>query len=114
MFPKLDPILHSELRLAVMSILAGVDEADFTYLKKQTGATSGNLSVQIDKLSSAGYITVEKSFKGKMPRTTCKITPEGQEAFRNYVEALKEYLSEGSAWAQPTPKEAASADTRQA
>ena len=50
MFPKLDPLLHSELRLAVMSILAGVDEADFTYLKKQTGATSGNLSVQIDKL----------------------------------------------------------------
>ena len=113
MFPKLDPILHSELRLAVMSILAGADEADFSYLKKQTGATAGNLSVQIDKLSSAGYITVEKSFKGKMPHTTCKITPEGQEAFRNYVEALKEYLSEGSAWAQPTPKEAASADTRQ-
>ena len=55
MFPKLDPLLHSELRLAVMSILAGVDEADFTYLKKQTGATSGNLSVQIDKLTTAGY-----------------------------------------------------------
>ncbi len=84
MFPKLDPILHSELRLAVMSILAGVDEADFTYLKKQTGATSGNLSVQIDKLTTAGYITVEKGFKGKMPRTTCKITPAGQEAFRGY------------------------------
>ena len=113
MFPKLDPLLHSELRLAVMSILAGVDEADFSYLKKQTGATSGNLSVQIDKLTSAGYITVEKGFKGKMPRTTCKITPDGLEAFGNYVEALKEYLSEGSAWAQPTPKEAASADTRQ-
>ena len=65
MFPKLDPLLHSELRLAVMSILAGVDEADFTYLKKQTGATSGNLSVQIDKLTAAGYITVEKGFKGQ-------------------------------------------------
>ena len=93
MFPKLDPLLHSELRLAVMSILAGVDEADFTYLKKQTGATSGNLSVQIDKLTAAGYITVEKGFKGKMPRTTCKMTQAGQEAFSNYVEALKEYLS---------------------
>ncbi len=93
MFPKLDPILHSELRLAVMSILAGVDEADFTYLKKQTGATSGNLSVQIDKLAAAGYITVEKGFKGKMPRTACKITPAGQEAFRGYVDALREYLS---------------------
>ena len=77
MFPKLDPILHSELRLAVMSILAGADEADFTYLKKQTGATSGNLSVQIDKL------------------TTCRITPAGQEAFGKYVETLKEYLSAG-------------------
>ena len=93
MFPKLDPILHSELRLAVMSILAGVDEADFTYLKKQTGATSGNISVQIDKLAAAGYITVEKGFKGKMPRTACKITPAGQEAFRGYVDALQEYLS---------------------
>ena len=93
MFPKLDPILHSELRLAVMSILIGVDEADFTYLKKQTGATSGNLSVQIDKLMAAGYITVEKGFKGKMPHTTCKITTTGQEAFNKYVESLKEYLS---------------------
>ena len=95
MFPKLDPILHSELRLAVMSILAGADEADFTYLKNQTGATSGNLSVHIDKLTTAGYITVEKGFKGKMPRTTCKITPAGQEAFSNYVDVLKEYLSAG-------------------
>lgn len=95
MFPKLDPLLHSELRLAVMSILAGVESADFTFLKKQTGATSGNLSVQIDKLTSAGYITVEKGFKGKMPRTTCRITASGQEAFNKYVEALKEYLSAG-------------------
>ena len=93
MFPKLDPLLHSELRLAVMSVLAGVEEADFTYLKKQTGATSGNLSVQIDKLTAAGYITVEKGFKGKMPRTACRITPAGQEAFKNYVSALQEYLS---------------------
>ncbi|MBO4572109.1 MAG: transcriptional regulator [Bacteroidales bacterium] len=95
MLPKLDPLLHSELRLAVISILAGVEEADFTYLKTQTGATSGNLSVQIDKLAAAGYITVEKGFKGKMPRTTCRITPQGQEAFAEYVKALKEYLSAG-------------------
>ena len=95
MFPKLDPILHSELRLAVMSILAGVESADFTFLKKQTGATSGNLSVQIDKLSAAGYITVEKGFKGKMPCTTCRLTPSGLQAFNDYVEALKEYLSAG-------------------
>ena len=92
MFPKLDPLLHSELRLAVMSILAGVDSAEFSYIKQQTGATSGNLSVQIDKLSAAGYISVEKGFKGKVPCTTCKITPAGLEAFENYVNSLKEYL----------------------
>lgn len=92
MFPKLDPMLHSELRLAVMSVLAGVDSADFSYLKQQTGATSGNLSVQIDKLTTAGYITVEKGFKGKMPCTTCRITPAGLSAFNEYVEALKAYL----------------------
>lgn len=93
MFPKLDPLLHSELRLAVMSILAEVESAEFSYLKKQTDSTAGNLSVQIDKLSAAGYITVEKGFKGKMPCTTCEITPEGIEAFKNYVTALKEYIS---------------------
>ena len=95
MFPKLDPLLHSELRLAVMSILAGVDSADFSFIKKQTGATAGNLSVQIDKLTTAGYITVEKGFKGKMPCTTCKITPQGRDAFQAYVDALNEYLSAG-------------------
>ena len=95
MLPKLDPLLHSELRLAVMSILASVEEADFTYLKEQTGATSGNLSVQIDKLAEAGYITVEKGLRGKMPRTTCRITPTGTEAFRTYVKALKKYLNVG-------------------
>ena len=92
MFPKLDPLLHSELRLAVMSILASVDSAEFSYIKKQTGATSGNLSVQLDKLSAAGYISVEKGFKGKVPCTTCKITPAGLTAFENYVNSLKEYL----------------------
>ena len=95
MFPKLDPLLHAEVRLAVMSILAGVESADFTFIKKQTGATAGNLSVQIDKLTTAGYITVEKGFKGKMPCTTCKITLEGRDAFQAYVDALKEYLSAG-------------------
>ena len=95
MFPALDPLLHSELRLAVISLLMSVDEADFTYIKEQTGATSGNLSVQIDKLTAAGYITVEKGFKGKMPRTTCRITPLGMEAFKNYVKALKKYISAG-------------------
>lgn len=92
MFPKLDPLLHSELRLAIMSILAEVDQADFSYIKKQTEATSGNLSVQLDKLNAAGYISVEKGFKGKMPCTTCKITQVGIDAFEKYVNDLKEYL----------------------
>jgi len=92
MLPKLDPLLHSELRLAIISLLAGVDEADFSYLKEQTGASAGNLSVQIDKLTSAGYIAVEKGFRGKMPRTVCRLTPTGTDAFRAYVKALKKYL----------------------
>lgn len=92
MLKPLNPLLHSELRLAVMSLLLGVDEADFVYLREQTGATAGNLSVQIDKLSTAGYIEVEKGFQGKRPRTTCKLTAEGIKAFEEYVEALKEYI----------------------
>ncbi len=95
MLPKLDPLLHSELRLAIMSLLMDADQADFSYIKKQTGATSGNLSVQIDKLSAAEYITVEKGFKGKMPCTTCQITQVGKDAFEKYVNALKEYISTG-------------------
>lgn len=92
MLKPLNPLLHSELRLAVMSLLMGVDEADFVYVREQTGATAGNLSVQIDKLSTAGYIEVEKGFQGKRPRTTCKLTAEGIKAFEEYVEALKEYI----------------------
>ena len=94
MFDKLDPLLHSELRLAVMSVLVGADEADFVYLRQQTGATAGNLSVQLDKLSAAGYITVEKGFQGKKPRTTCRITETGRNAFAAYVEALRSYIGQ--------------------
>ena len=92
MFRELDPLLHSELRLAVMSILAGIESADFTFIREQTASTSGNLSVQLDKLSAAGYIEIEKTFRGKMPRTICRMTPKGREAFANYVESLKTYL----------------------
>ncbi len=92
MFKPLNPLLHSELRLAVMSILLSVEEADFVYLKEQTGSTAGNLSVQIDKLSTAGYIAVTKDMEGKRPRTICRITPEGHQAFEEYVEALKQYI----------------------
>lgn len=93
MFKSLDPLLHSELRLAIMSILISVEEADFVYIKEQTKATSGNLSVQIEKLKTAGYITVDRGFQGKRTRTVCQKTSEGVAAFQAYVEALKSYLN---------------------
>ena len=92
MYRKLNPILHSQLRLAVISLLMNVEEADFTFIKEKTGATSGNLSVQIDKLFEAGYITVNKFFKGKKPKTVCKITKKGISAFEEYVNNLKNYI----------------------
>ena len=92
-FKPLDPLLHSELRLAVMSILIDADSADFVYLKAETGATSGNLSVQLDKLQQAGYIEVNKGFKGKVPQTVCSITDSGRDAFSASVEALRSYIS---------------------
>ena len=95
MFEPLDPLLHSELRLAIMSLLVSSEEAEFPYIKEQTGATAGNLSVQVDKLSAAGYISVEKTFKGKRPCTICRITLKGQQAFEAYIEALKSYLQIG-------------------
>ena len=92
MLQELDPLLHSQLRLAIVSILLSVDEADFVYLKEQTGATAGNLSVQIDKLAAAGYIRVIMEFVGRKTRTSCQITEKGREAFERYVEAIKSYL----------------------
>jgi len=92
MFKDLDPILHSQLRLAVVSLLIGVREAEFTYIKEKTGASSGNLSVQIQKLKDAGYIDVVKQFKDNYPQTICKITPAGVKAFEEYVKNLQTYL----------------------
>ncbi|MEI6753969.1 MAG: transcriptional regulator [Paludibacter sp.] len=92
MFKELNPLLHSELRLGVMSILISVEEADFLFIKEKTGATSGNISVQLEKLNEAGYLKIEKGFLGKRTRTVCRITPEGTTAFAEYVEALKSYL----------------------
>jgi DNA-binding MarR family transcriptional regulator len=93
MFNDLDPLLHSQLRLAVMSLLISVESAEFTFLKEKTNSTAGNLSVQIDKLSEAGYIRVEKSFRGKKPLTTCSITKKGIKAFEDYVNNLKQYIN---------------------
>ena len=93
MFNDLDPILHSQLRLAVVSLLISVKEAEFTYLKEKTNASAGNLSVQIQKLKDAGYIDVVKQFKNNYPQTICRITPEGVQAFDQYVKNLKVYLN---------------------
>jgi DNA-binding transcriptional ArsR family regulator len=94
MFKDLDPILHSQLRLAVMSLLISVREAEFTFLKDKTNATAGNLSVQIQKLKEAGYIEVVKQFKENYPQTICKITSIGIKAFEEYVKNLQAYLTQ--------------------
>ncbi len=92
MFKDLDPILHSQLRLAVMSLLISVKEAEFTFIKEKTNATAGNLSVQIQKLKEAGYIEVVKQFRDNYPQTTCRITRQGIRAFDDYVHNLQSYL----------------------
>lgn len=92
MFEELDPVLHSQLRLAIMSVLISVETADFNFLLDKTGATRGNLSVQITKLNEAGYVEVKKSFRKNYPLTTCKITAKGIDAFEKYVKALQGYL----------------------
>jgi DNA-binding MarR family transcriptional regulator len=91
-FRELDPVLHSQLRLAVVSILMRVLTAEFSYLIDKTGATRGNLSVQLKKLEEAGYIEITKSFRNNYPLTTSKLTQQGREAFEAYVDSLKDYL----------------------
>jgi len=92
-FKELDPLLHSHLRLAVISLLISVDFAEFTFLKEKTSATSGNLSVQLDKLEKAQYIKIKKSFRGKRPLTTCSITSKGRKVFQDYVRNLHGYIN---------------------
>jgi predicted transcriptional regulator len=92
MFEPLDPLLHSQLRLAVMSLLMNVEEADFNFIKEKTKSTSGNLSVQVNKLKDAGYIKVDKTFKVNYPHTTCSITEGGVDAFEKYLNALRSYI----------------------
>lgn len=93
MFKDLDPILHSQLRLAIVSLLVSVKKAEFTYIKEKTNATAGNLSVQLQKLKEADYIEIEKTFKDNYPQTTCKITKTGIKAFEEYVRNLKSYIN---------------------
>ena len=94
-FKELDPILHSQLRLAVVSLLIDVREAEFTFLKEKTNAMAGNPSVQINKLKDAGYIEVIKQFSNNYPQTICKITKKGIDAFEAYVHALQSYMNPG-------------------
>ena len=93
MFKELDPLLHSQLRLAIMSLLISLESAEFTFIKEKTNSTAGNLSVQLDKLSEAGYLAIDKSFRGKKPLTTCRITKKGIKAFEEYVTTLKQYIN---------------------
>jgi DNA-binding transcriptional ArsR family regulator len=93
MFKELDPILHSQLRLAVMSLLISVKEAEFTFLKEKTNSTAGNLSVQINKLKEAEYLEVNKQFRDNYPLTICRITKKGIDAFEDYVKALQSYMN---------------------
>jgi len=91
-FPPLDPVIHSQVRLAVLSVLLSLKNADFNYLKKLTETTDGNLSTHLSKLEEAGYISIAKSFRGKKPLTTCALTEKGRKAFAGYLKALEEYL----------------------
>jgi len=92
MFKELDPILHSQLRLAVMSLLISVREAEFTFIKEKTGSTAGNLSVQLNKLKEVEYIEITKQFKDNYPQTICRISKKGIDAFQNYINALQTYM----------------------
>jgi predicted transcriptional regulator len=92
-FKELDPILHSQLRLAIISLLVSTDVAEFTYIREQTGSTAGNLSIQITKLKEAGYIEVTKKFRNNYPQTLCSITSHGRDKFSEYVNSLKDYLN---------------------
>jgi len=91
-FAELDPIIHSRARLAVLSILISLKKADFNYLKKTIGTTDGNLSIHLSKLEQAGFVSIEKSFRGKKPLTTCSVTEKGRNAFLKYLKTLDGYI----------------------
>ena len=90
--PELNPVVHGKLRLALLSLLAGVEEAEFTWLRSKTGSTDGNLGAQLLKLEAAGYIAVEKEFVERKPQSTYRITEAGRRSLSEYVQALKQLL----------------------
>lgn len=93
MYEDLDPLLHSQLRLAIVSMLVTSEKIEFTHIKEETKAAAGNISIQIKKLQEAGYINVEKTFKNNYPKTLLSITDKGVKAFESYVNNLKKYIS---------------------
>jgi DNA-binding transcriptional ArsR family regulator len=94
MFKELDPILHSQVRLAIMSLLINVKSAEFSFLLENINTTKGNLSFQLAKLREAEYINIKKSFKGNYPLTTCELTQKGIDAYEIYVKSIDEYFKE--------------------
>ncbi|MFA9392713.1 MAG: winged helix-turn-helix domain-containing protein [Prolixibacteraceae bacterium] len=92
MFEPLDPLLHQQIRLSIVSLLMGVKSAEFSFLLEHIDTTKGNISFQLTKLNEAGYVTIKKSMKGNYPLTSCSITDKGREAFQTYIEALQSYL----------------------
>jgi DNA-binding PadR family transcriptional regulator len=93
--PELDPVVHGRLRLALLSLLSAVEEAEFTWLRAKTQATDGNLGAQLLKLEQAGYVAVEKTFVLRKPQTVYRITESGRQALSNYVKALRKLLGPG-------------------
>ena len=96
MFKYLDPLLHSQVRLAIMSILIGIKSAEFSFLLENIDTTKGNLSFQLTKLKEAGYIEIKKSFRKNYPLTRARITDKGIEAYEKYVDAISEYFRNSS------------------
>jgi DNA-binding HxlR family transcriptional regulator len=92
--PDLNPVIHGKLRLALLSVLATVEEAEFTWLRTRTGSTDGNLGAQLTKLEEAGYVAVEKKFVQRKPQTLYRMTEAGRKALTEYVQALKQLLGE--------------------
>ena len=90
--PELNPVIHGKLRLALLSLLAGVEEAEFTWLRAKTGSTDGNLGAQLLKLEEAGYVAVEKKFVQRKPQTIYRLSETGRQALTEYVQALKQLL----------------------
>ena len=90
--PELNPVIHGKLRLALLSLLTGVEQAEFTWLRKKTGSTDGNLGAQLARLEEAGYVRVKKKFVQRKPKTLYRMTDAGRQAMMEYVQALKQLL----------------------